>query len=421
MAYNSICILGRQPALGRAELEALYGAAAITDVSWHAAGLELEASAVDFRRLGGSTKLAKVIGIVESTNWKLIEKALISVARSTTATNGLEALTTGKFNIGISAIGLDVTPAKLTALGLTLKKILRTDTRSARIVPNQVAELSTAQVYHNHLTDERGAEIVLVKARDGSTIVARTVAVQDIDSYTLRDRGRPKRDARVGMLPPKLAQIIINLAVGSALPSPSFTVLDPFCGTGVVLIETLLMGYSSMGSDIDQRMIDYTSANLTWAATTFPQIGNVGRGFQRGDATTHRWLETKFISKNGEAIDAKMVPLHIDAVAGETYLGRPFTAVPARETLEQTVSDVNTILKKFLTNIHAQLTPGTRLCLGIPAWQTAPNRFRHLPLIDQLSELGYSRVDFTHAKAEDLVYYREDQIVGRELLVLNRR
>ena len=28
----------------------------------------------------------------------------------------------------------------------------------------------------------------------------------------IRDQNRPKRDARVGMLPPKLAQIMINLA-----------------------------------------------------------------------------------------------------------------------------------------------------------------------------------------------------------------
>lgn len=395
---QSICVLGRQPALGLAELEALYGAEAVTDVSWHAAGLELEAADMDFRRLGGSTKLASVIGVVESTNWKLIEKALISVARSTTTTKGLEALATGKFNIGISAIGLDVTPAKLTAMGLTLKKVLRTDTRSVRIVPNQTAELSTAQVYHNHLTDDRGAEILLVKAHDGSTVIARTTAVQDIDSYTLRDRGRPKRDARVGMLPPKLAQIIINLAVADQRAS---RVLDPFCGTGVVLQEALHMGYDAYGTDLEPRMITYSKANVEWFMETWNVEGRTWNT-EVGDATTFTWQTP------------------IDAVAGETYLGRPFTAVPTHEVLEQTVSDVNTILKKFLTNIHAQITPGTRLCLGVPAWQTAPNRFRHLPLIDQLADLGYDRISFKHAKAEDLVYYREGQVVGRELLVLKR-
>jgi hypothetical protein len=35
-----------------------------------------------------------------------------------------------------------------------------------------------------------------------------------------------------------------------------------------------------------------------------------------------------------------------------------------------------------------------------------------------LADLGYERVQFAHVKNEDLLYYREDQIVARELLVL---
>lgn len=92
-------------------------------------------------------------------------------------------------------------------------------------------------MYHNHLTDERGAEILLIAAADGSVIIARRPPCKDIDGYTVRDRGRPKRDARVGMLPPKLAQIIVNLAADQAEPTPSHTILDPFRGTGVVLQE----------------------------------------------------------------------------------------------------------------------------------------------------------------------------------------
>ena len=78
-------------------------------------------------------------------------------------------------------------------------------------MPNNENHLNSAQVLNNKLTSELGCELLLVS--DGvNTIIARTTAVQDIDAYTLRDRGRPKRDARVGMLPPKLAQTIINLS-----------------------------------------------------------------------------------------------------------------------------------------------------------------------------------------------------------------
>ncbi|MFZ1484215.1 MAG: hypothetical protein WAS36_04345, partial [Candidatus Saccharimonadales bacterium] len=99
----------------------------------------------------------------------------------------------------------------------------------------------------------------------------------------------------------------------------------------------------------------------------------------------------------------------------------PFTTTPTTEVLEQTVSDVNVIIKKFLANIRGQLAPGTRLCIGVPAWQIRTNEFRHLPIVDSLEEMGYNQVKFEHVLESQLLYYREDQIVARELLVLTRK
>ena len=42
-------------------------------------------------------------------------------------------------------------------------------------------------------------------------LVAKTVWVQDIDAYSKRDINR-ERSMTVGMMPPKLAQIMINLS-----------------------------------------------------------------------------------------------------------------------------------------------------------------------------------------------------------------
>jgi tRNA (guanine10-N2)-dimethyltransferase len=40
------------------------------------------------------------------------------------------------------------------------------------------------------------------------------------------------------------------------------TVLDPFCGTGGLLLEAGLMGMNVIGSDIDPRMVEGTHSNL---------------------------------------------------------------------------------------------------------------------------------------------------------------
>jgi len=419
---QSVCILGRQPALGLAELESLYGAGVVSAVSPQTAGLSLPASEVDFDRLGGSTRLGQVVAVLPGTDWKAVERQLPRLVAELALT-----LPEGKIQLGLSAFGLKISPAKLNAAGLTLKKTLRTQTgRSVRVTPNPELELNTAQVLHNHLTGPTGIELLLIAVSSGETLVARTHKVQDIDSYTLRDRSRPKRDARVGMLPPKLAQTIINLATGPdefaaikdqlsndmiCMPPEDIqkmhgkrgevTLLDPFCGTGVVLQEALLMGYTVMGTDVEPRMIGYAGQNLEWLAQKYPDI--TGRPtLATGDATTTQWPP-------------------VAMVASETYLGRPFTSTPNPEILAQTMADCNLILKKFLKNIHPQLKPGTRLCLAIPAWQVKTDQFRHLPLVDQIQELGYNQVRFERVRDAELLYYRPDQIVARELLVITRK
>jgi len=393
---QSLCILGRQPALGLAELESLYGANAIRPVGEAAALALLPPEQLEFARLGGSVKLGRVIEQLHSANWSQFEKYAYKLAK-----NLAHELPEGKIQLGLSVYDFDgVSPQKITAIGLTLKKQLKKAGRSVRLVPNNEPALSSAQVFHNHLAGEHGCELLIV--HDGHDIfIAQTTDVQDIDSYTLRDRGRPKRDSKVGMLPPKLAQIIINLAVGE-LKGQNTTILDPFCGTGVLLQEAYLMGHGIYGTDIEPRMIDYTDANLQWIQSIHSR--RVEGATEVGDATQHVWQKTPF-----------------NAVACEGYLGQPFSAFPTEAKLRDVMQTCNTIMKGFLKNIHGQIQPGTRLCVALPAWQRKPGEFLCLPLLDSLEEIGYNRIGFEHASDNDLIYARADQIVARQLVVLTRK
>jgi tRNA G10 N-methylase Trm11 len=411
---QSLLILGRQPALGLAEVESLYGADKLQPIGNKAVIVDVDPCLLAFDRLGGSLKFCKILTTLETTNWGKIEKFLLQVSPGFA-----EKMPAGKMQLGLSFYGFNETAQRITATGLSLKKAIRKTGRSVRLIPNHAAELNSAQVIHNHLTGPTGWELVFI--RDGQkTVVAQTVKVQDIEAYTKRDRERPKRDAKVGMLPPKLAQIIINLAAGKLpedklssicdipagepIPTPVLDqkVLDPFCGTGVLMQEAMLMGYGVYGTDIEQRMVDYTLENAGWLTTHFQASGNDSR-FEAADATNYKW------------------PHEFDLVASETYLGRPFTGKPEPEVLAQTAMDCNLIIKKFLINIHDQLKPGARLCLAVPAWQVKPDQFKHLPLIDQISDLGYNRISFEYAGVKDLLYYRADQIVARQLLVITRK
>jgi tRNA G10 N-methylase Trm11 len=395
MEYKTLFILGRLPAIGRAELESVFGAKHVGPVGEQAMGCDLTLSEIDFARLGGAVRVAKMLTELDTTNWAAIQRFLIEQLPA-----HLDMRPEGKLKLGLSAFDLQVNTGGLLRTGLELKKVCKKAGRSARVVPNDALELSSAQVLHNQLTGELGMELLLIR-HGQKTVLAQTVAVQDINAYAHRDQGRPKRDARVGMLPPKLAQTIVNLGAGPLPLAKDTVILDPFCGTGVVLQEALLMGYDAYGTDLEPRMIDYSRENLEWLTThgtktTDPTL-------EVGDATTHQWQHP------------------FSAVASETYLGRPLSSWPPADTLHEIIGTCNVIIEKFLKNLVVQMPAGTRACLAVPAWQAPDGRFHHLPLLDRIEEIGYNRLSFAHARTQELVYSRPGQLVARELLVITRK
>lgn len=382
--FDSLVILGRQPTLSLAELESLYGAENIKPFGKESALLKLPPTQIDFIRIGGSMKLCKVLTEIESLNWREISKFI-----SDKIPNYISEIIPGKIKFGISVYGLRVSPNAVNATGLEVKKVCKKINRSMRVVPNKEMELNSAQVLNNKLTDKLGLELV-VATNGKKTIIAQTTNVQDIDAYAARDQQRPARDTRVGMLPPKLAQIILNMAQVKS----GDKLLDPFCGTGVILQEALLMGCCAYGTDLEPRMIEYSLKNLTWL------IGPASHELAVGDATNFTWQ-------------------NFDAVACETFLGRPFSTEPNPDKLREVIQDANTIHRKFLKNIASQAKSRTRMCIAVPAWFTKSG-VKRLPVLDQLTDMGYTRISFVHSNIKDLVYHREGQIVGRELVVLIR-
>lgn len=381
-----IALLGRQPKIGLAELTSLYGEA--TPVGKQAASVKTDT--LDISRLGGTLKVANPIDEFNSTDWRRISELLIKNFFNYTAN-----MPEGKIKLGISIYDINANSQQVFRTGLELKKIARRHGHSLRFIPGVGPALNSAQVLHNQLTSDLGIELCVIK--DGHrTVVARTISVQDVDDYARRDFGRPKRDAFVGMLPPKLAQTMINLAIGD---SKQATILDPFCGTGVVLQEALIAGLNACGSDLSQKMIDYTTENLEWLQKSYENLSKPGK-IELGDATSTNWNDFDFTN-----------------VVCETYLGQPLSGLPKPEKLREIIGTCNVITEKFLKNLRPQLKPGSKHCIAVPAWFDGKS-FKHLPVLDHLESLGYNRLRFQHSSNEDLIYHRADQIVARELLVL---
>jgi len=387
---NSIFLLGRQPDLGLAELESKYGVEKIAKFSENVATSSETAGFFQLKNLGGTIKLAEFIGETPKCSWPELEDY---VTRNILPK--LVDLPEGKIDFGISCYGLNVLPKQIMAFALGIKKSVRAEGRSIRIVPNQTPELSSAQILHNHLDGPTGFELVICVSKD-SVIMGRTTDIQDIEAYAQRDQARPKRDAKVGMLPPKLAQIMINLAN----PSPGARILDPFCGTGVILQEALLMGHSVIGTDNNLRMIEFTKANLSWLQDGFGKLPDWH--VAEGDATTRMWIG------------------RIDVVVSEAYLGKPLFKLPSLPELEYEARNVSLLIEKFLVNLDGQVKSGTKVCIAVPAWFLG-NDYLHLPILDHLEKIGYNHMSFKTVDTNALIYHRPQQIVARQLLVLIRK
>ncbi len=386
-----ITILGRQPELSLAELESRLGADKLQLLSDQAALLNLPN--IDIDTLGGCLKIAQLDHQFANTSKTKTIQAVAQFYQHELSKDFR------KLTLGVSwyTDNPKVSPRDAQLIGLKIKGAFKRQRLSLRLVPNQETTLSTATTFHNKLGTDKKVEIIIVETAN-QVFVGRLIGSQDINAYTRRDRERPKRDARVGMLPPKLAQIIINLAAGSS-SSTNRRLLDPFCGTGVILQEAGLLGFEIYGSDLEPRMIDFSRANLRWLDSKLkPQL-------EVGDATRHRWQPP------------------IDLVASEIFLGKPFGDQPTKDQILAEKVVVDQLLTNFLTNLAAQIKPDTRICLAVPAWQALDGQMVKLSTsqLESLTKLGYKFVHFKHVDVENLIYHRPEQAVGRQLLVLSHQ
>ncbi len=399
-----LAVLGRQPKISLAELECLFDN--VQPVGAELAEFEAK-SVLDIRRLGGTQKLAVQIEV----NLQDFLKSLPDK---------------GKLTIGVSDYSRGATAFRAQGEALKIKRILTKLGHSVRVVPNKSATLSSATSFHNHLFDDNKIELVKYGKK-----YYRVIGVQNIDAYVKRDQARPARDAKVGMLPPKLAQILINLC--GDLPDHS-RLLDPFCGTGVVLQEAALIGYVPYGTDVSERMVEYSRKNLEWLQTVTPvalcpgsrrsgpssRASRVACSAAASAPPQTKATDATFAVAQGDATNFQWTS-PIDAVACEGYLGQPMSLPPAEIKLKQEKQECGSIVLGFLKNLSGQIESDTPVVIAVPAWLRPNGEYERLNLLDEIKNLGYNVKSFRNLGQKDLLYHRDQQVVAREIIVLRKK
>jgi len=377
-----LAIIGREKSLAYAELEAVYGN--ITKIGDLAVAFDSPQSP-SIKSLGSVIKQAVIFEDLKSPGSYLAQIINRIVSH-------FDATAVGSIDYGISVYGSGLSSGAYKNMLIQIKKGLRQKKIKSRFVTPKGLDLNAAQIKHNKLLGT-GIEIIVV-LNDTQVLLAQTTSVQDIDSYSLRDFGRPSRDMKVGMFPPKLAQIMISVAG----ISPQSIVYDPFCGSGVVLQEAMLSGNTAWGSDISEPMVRSTTENINWLTNQYN-------------------LAIPFKVYQADARVISTVPDSSYSIVTEGYLGTMLSNNPTSEQVGSLRAELSELYLGFLKNALTLRPAPNSIVLTVPCWQTK-NGLEMLEIIDQIKELGYTVKQFKSVDTTKLIYKREDQIVGRQVLAL---
>lgn len=329
-------------------------------------------------RLGGCIRVAEVIG-------EFREKAkMVEVIYDLVKADQPE----GKPKLGVSGYGTGKAflPSFLSALKKRFEEV--------RIENAHGENMSSGQAFERKLL-RKGFEFLVWQSGD-SFLLGRTRAMQNLRNYTLRDRKKSFRDAEMGMLPPKLAQQLINLSNPG-----NKVVIDPFCGSGTVCAEAAISGWKTVGSDMMSERVKGAKENFKFLAEKFRYDEGSGKFLTR-DATQFEWA--KFPNS---------------VVATEGFLGENFTKQPSRSEAEKQVIEVLKMWDSFWQN--AKDGGPRRVACCVPLWHLLSGDLDILKkFLASAAKVGYTPLALFDKKTS-VVYERPGAYVARQIVVLERK
>ena len=348
--------------------------------------------------LGGTVKLGDVIAEipVEELDADRILEIISTIPRGES------------IDFGFTIIGgtKSMSEKKGLKLPLELKKRFKEHGIRSRWVTSADGTLSPAAVAKLHLTTE-GYDIVCL-IDNGTVYVGLTTQVQNADAWSDRDYGRPARDDAAGMLPPKLARMMVNLAQVKS----GETLLDPFCGNGAVLMEAALATEAKeiIGSDIVQRQTDSCEENLSWL-------------IDQEILTEHDWDRTNLFTSDILAIGSHVKENSVDHVVTEGSLGPPLRGGEPKSFIDKNKEEISTLWMNSLRALEPVMKSGGTLVIIWPSFKTTGGIAR-VQLDDEVDRFGYEVINPLGEWDESgnpLIYHREGQRVARRIVVLRKK
>ena len=323
--------------------------------------------------LGGSIKISKVSQYKEYGD---IHEHIYNVSQ----------VKWWKFHYGISLFW-NTSNLKTTLIGT--KKYLKEKEVSSRFVNQDFTNMSSAIINGEKLV-QKWSDFTIISLPD-SYYLGQTIWVQNIYEYSKRDYGK-SRDMQIGMLPPKLSQIMINISGWK-------TIYDPFCGLGTILIESQYMWNTHVyGSDFNPEMVEASLKNTK--------------------------SENIFLFDARDMAENKVFSNEIDTIVTEGFLGEIMT----KKNISHDRIDIQ---RKNLFKLYDKFFSG--LCsvgfkwdivISFPFWEVDKKYFYFTEVYTLLEkycsvqDIFPKKYDLAPTKSGSLLYKRDSQLVGREIFKL---
>jgi len=352
--------LGNTPSLSLLELESLYPAQ-FSLVTEEIASYPSELDLTNLSKLGGVRKVALELAVVKERS---LESKLIELIR----------IDQGGKNVAITSYGMkDLQPISLS----NIKKAV-SEERPIRFVamdtsPHELIMLARQHVSEFNVLPAKTAELSAGHL-DQKFIIAKTVWIYDASDWVSRDRSKPYRDIKRGMLPPKVARIMVNLATKG---QTGLTLADPFCGTGTVLSEAMMVGCHVIGSDLDPLAVKGASSNLEWLASP--------------SNSPLKSLQTSLY-----VLDATHFDTHVksvDCIATEPYMGPLLDErnPSSLDRIKNIAKGLDKMYRGAFKAFHSVLPVGGRIVISLPIFQVYGKLIPTIS-VDSLTRLGYNYI-----------------------------
>ena len=428
--------LGRVPALSIAEIQAMFKKMridfSVNFISSKVLILDIK-NKIDpsdlLVEMGGTIKIARVLG-----EYKNLDEAL------ETTISAIEELNKKRSSKKIIGYSIYFTQNKEKDKVLKISEKIRNNFSNAKklrskdlnlriIFPGKNMKLNSASILKNKII-KKGAEFNFLflpslspqppliplsgevrRDTKNKIILSETVAVQDIERYSERDYDRPKRNPKIGIIPPKLAQIMINLA----RIKKGEIILDPFCGIGTILQEALLNDYKVVGSDANGDQIANCKENLEWLSKKY----------------ILEYPNYKIFQSDMKNITRKIKPNSVDAIVTESTLGPIYKKVPSKAEIGHNYNRFIKMYTGFFQIAKLVLRKNKRIIITIPAYKIKNGEYITAPFIDRLEKIGYSVIspldqeftakDIKITNRDSIIYDRPNQIVAREVLIFRNK